>query len=436
MLRTIHLFGLVILLTTIIETNSWSQKNGPQNLFVSDIPTLDQGTYNELQLLSKRVNSAMVARGYQGFDPQLSATEKTRLQRSIKNLEIPLTDKRNKIASNFYEQGIRQLIIGRFSEESNSLDKELTIEYYVVKNGHFVLIDRINIIPSFDLVSEPRNKKLELVDDFIVESIATYENLHKEPEALTIQQEENIIWENAGYFDDINTYDGYLRKFPNGRYVKKARSRKSELETDSTNHFRDKDLYFPFPPPKPSASQYIPFRDFPSMEKLEDVSIFLLKALELCGYKKRKFYKISKGFALVTQIEKITGDATSKDPPERWEVEQSNSNEFSLKDLFNALFYSTPGYYRIIVFIVTDIDREPSQYKLDKKEAMGWLYEGADDLPSNLGTIQIDEDYYCKAFIYEFKSPDSGRDAILMDPSDHLGIDHLKRSNLWNQMKK
>lgn len=433
MLKRVYFLGLVIQL--IITINCWSQKHGSNNLFISDISLIDQEIDNQTKLLYDRLNSTMVRNGYQDFNKQVSTSVQTRLQRSVKLLKIPLTDKTNKIANNLYKNGISQLVIGRYTNEPTLLEKELLIEYYGVKNDRFILIDRVSVVPFLDLKTEPKyNEKLELIDDFIVKSIVTYEKLYKEPVIITKKQEENIAWENAGYFDDLNAYNKYLRKFPNGRYTKRARNRKSELETNPAT--TKVELNFPFPPPKPSASDNIQLGELNKMEKLEDVSIFLLKALELCGYYERSFYKIPNGFALVTRIETIDKSAASKDPPERWAVESIPTQEFSIVDFFRSLFYSNPGYYRIIVFMVTDIPFNTTQEVPNQKEAIGWLYEGSNVLHEELSTMQIDEDYSCQALIYEFKSPDSGGDVILMNPSVHTGREHLKQSNLWNQMKK
>lgn len=198
----------------------------------------------------------------------------------------------------------------------------------------------------------------------------------------------------------------------------------------------DKEDGFPFPPPKPSARETISIAAFPNTKNLKDTYDFLNYALNQCGYYEKSVYKIPNGFALVTRIEKINGDGASKTPPERWSIKQKSSSKFSVSDYIKSLFSSNPGFYRVIVFVVTDVPFATTAISPSKKEAITWLHKGLNKLPKDVGAIPLNKEHLCSVLIYEFKFPESGEDAFLMNPSLHTGRTHLVKANLWKHFDK
>ena len=89
---------------------------------------------------------------------------------------------------------------------------------------------------------------------------------------------------------------------------------------------------------------------------------------------------------MVTRLEQYEEDGTSKVPPDRWSVDVLPLRTFSLSDYIRALFQANPGYYRIIIFVVTPVPFVESSATVSRDEAMEWLRTGLNKLPASLNT--------------------------------------------------
>jgi hypothetical protein len=190
---------------------------------------------------------------------------------------------------------------------------------------------------------------------------------------------------------------------------------------------------FPWPPPESSAQSVVNKDYFKKAGTLKDVNSILSHALNYCGYSEVSYYYIPNGFAMVTRIEQIDEDGTSLDDADRWSVETS-FGKLSWKKYLKSLFFSTPGYFRIIVFVVTDQPFTTSGEKVSKDAATKWLHKGLNVLPKEIGKVNFTSDYNCTALIYEFKKPES-EDAFLLLPSSVTGSTHLKKSKIIDRLK-
>jgi hypothetical protein len=197
---------------------------------------------------------------------------------------------------------------------------------------------------------------------------------------------------------------------------------------------------FPWPPPKASATEVIPSEFFrkPSGEEiyLRDIERIIHGALESCGYYEKKYYAVPDGFAMVTRMEQINPDGTSKEPPDRWMPEvQPLRLKFSLKEYITRLFTANKGYYRVIVFIVTKHPFSQANVTITRGEAMLWLSTGLNVLPDAIGQLAYTEQYNCTALIYEFeKIPD--KEAEIKFAGSLTGRVHLEKSNIWKYLEK
>ena len=167
-----------------------------------------------------------------------------------------------------------------------------------------------------------------------------------------------------------------------------------------------------------------------------DVDRTLTSALDSCGYYDRSYYAVPDGFAIVTRLEQMQADGSSKTPPDRWSVEYKPVAGFSLSSYLRALFTADPGFYRIIVFVVTPQSFSQRPTGVSQDEAMQWLQGGFDRLPSELAGNEITDQYACTALIYQFEQPGSGAGAKLDMPSDLPGRTHLERAKLWQALGK
>jgi hypothetical protein len=197
---------------------------------------------------------------------------------------------------------------------------------------------------------------------------------------------------------------------------------------------------FPWPPPQASAKVVIPDKflrnaagDTPPVGEVEKK---IRDALDANGYAERSYYAVPEGFALVTRLEQILEDGRSKEAPERWATDIRPLRQFSLDAYLKALFTSNPGYYRVIVFIVTPNRFENSEQEVSRDEAMKWLRKGLAELPEDVGAGQYSRGYVCTALIYEFEQAARGSPAKQRVPSRLGAKDHLEMARIWEKFIK
>jgi hypothetical protein len=194
---------------------------------------------------------------------------------------------------------------------------------------------------------------------------------------------------------------------------------------------------FNLPPPQPSATDVLPGTYFTDCKYLKQINTKLLAALAGCGYSRRSYYHAPNGFALVTQLERINENGMPKQEKERWETDMSLASVFSLKSYFKSLFFSNQGYYRCIVFLITNANYTSSQTTATKKLANEWLKDGSNKLNTEIGDLPVTDDYSFDVLIYEFKKNenDNGMDCSIVLPSPITGRTHLKNTEFFKYLK-
>lgn len=191
---------------------------------------------------------------------------------------------------------------------------------------------------------------------------------------------------------------------------------------------------FPWPPPAASARQVIR-RDLLAasrrLDRLGDVDALLSDALEHAGYTEKSYWSVPLGFALATRLEQIDAAGKPKPPPARWSAEMPRlTGGFSLRAYLRALFTAEPGFYRIVVFIVTSALFSDSNQPVTSDEARAWVAKGLNALPESLAGQPYGSDVVCTAMIYEFERQ-SGSEAQPLVPSPLDAHAHLVGSGLW-----
>lgn len=196
---------------------------------------------------------------------------------------------------------------------------------------------------------------------------------------------------------------------------------------------------FPWPPPLPSTKTEIPFSVFKSCRNLGDVKDILSVALLKNGYSDNSYFLVpandKNGFALATQLEQIDKDRVPKKDPNRWNTNILN-NKYVGWEYLTATFLPNPGFFRVIVFIVTDIPFVPKNIPLDQEVAKSWLYKGSSGFPEELRDILFNRDFKIYALVYEYEQKKAGSDAVLLKPSQYNAQAHLKKSHIWNSLVK
>jgi len=197
---------------------------------------------------------------------------------------------------------------------------------------------------------------------------------------------------------------------------------------------------FPWPPPKASATQLVPLKAFVNCKTFFDVDEVIDLALVKNGYYDKSYYVIMPndsilGFAIATKLEQINKDASSKKGTNRWKT-KVEMNDFTFTEYLNSLFFTQTGYFRVIVFVITDIPIVQSKKSLGRKDAVLLVSDGSHILPPSLRNRLFTNNHSITALIYEYKLQENSDKATLIKPSEHTGREHLVKSNLWNTLVK
>jgi hypothetical protein len=194
---------------------------------------------------------------------------------------------------------------------------------------------------------------------------------------------------------------------------------------------------FPWPPPRYSAFSTIARQWVApgARATLASAAGRIEDAFDAAGYGERSYYWIPGGFALVSRIEQIRSDATPFEPPARWAVETPTVREGFI-DHIRALFNAPPGFYRVIVFTVTDQDFAGSERAPTPNEARSWISAGSMRLPERVGTRLYSDSHYTTALIYEFERRADLPEARVRTPSDSPGRVHLEKAGLWRALAR
>jgi hypothetical protein len=196
---------------------------------------------------------------------------------------------------------------------------------------------------------------------------------------------------------------------------------------------------FPWPPPRasswitlPSELLHRPGRH----DSLKDVGNRLARAFRQAGYGELSYYRVPKGFALVTRLEQFQPDGAPLDGPGRWSVSVMAPRVFSLESYLKALFSANPGHFRIVVFMVTS---EPvtmdDTTEVARDVALKWVSEGANKLLKDYEKIPFDDDVDCTALIYEFEQATRDERASLKAPG-LPAMTHLEKANLIHGLEE
>ena len=228
-------------------------------------------------------------------------------------------------------------------------------------------------------------------------------------------------------------------------------SQRVGIDTTTSNPSSPEPLIPEFlPAPPASATIVLPSPFFEIEVKADDKNIYLKdidqvlnNSLVAAGYFEKSYFAVPDGFAIVTRLEQINFDGTPKQGSKRWATEVLPLRYFSsfeeyIEEYLVALFTANPGYYRIIVFIVTPHPFSQTAPEINRDEAEAWLTEGVNKLPKSIGQQVYSSDYTTTALIYEFEQP-SGfeQDKInTVVPGRLDGKSHLLKAGLWNALEK
>ncbi len=194
---------------------------------------------------------------------------------------------------------------------------------------------------------------------------------------------------------------------------------------------------FELPPPQWSADADLD-NYFNKCHTLYDAERIIRTAMDATGYYSRKYFRVEDGFAMVTRLEQFNPDGSCKNETDRWKTKPISNESFSILDYFYSLFVPQPGYFRVIVFVITPktIDGGTSK-TVTRDEAQGWLQEGRNRLPEAIGNqVFTPGKTAVTALIYEFIAKESDIKLSFRKVSDIEGMTHLRMSGLLNKFPR
>ena len=165
-------------------------------------------------------------------------------------------------------------------------------------------------------------------------------------------------------------------------------------------------------------------------------------ALNVAGFTDILYLKIDKGVALVTRIEQIDQNANCLPGNKRWQNGISPTTFKSLNEYIESLLIGEKGYYRLILFTITNSEVIFSVLNGNPNKAItsDSLYnivfsEGYPVFPEEMKKEKYTEETHCVAWIYEFKQQYIGELAHATIPGKHPGAIHLKSFNFFKILK-
>lgn len=187
---------------------------------------------------------------------------------------------------------------------------------------------------------------------------------------------------------------------------------------------------FPWPPPIASDRVALSLNiGSPGLRTVGELDQMILSALDRRGYVQRAHYAVPNGYALVTRVEQIRKDGTSEPVPYRFSDQIPPPN--SLAGYLAGLFTSRPGYYRIIVFVATDVPFNDTGPPLGEDYAKQLLH-GPATLPAAVATQRLPPATKVTVLIYEYQksSADGTSQATPIQSTVEAKV-HLQQAGLW-----
>lgn len=169
---------------------------------------------------------------------------------------------------------------------------------------------------------------------------------------------------------------------------------------------------FPWPPPAATARSNALRFNTNNLNKLNDVKEFLQRGL--ANYQAFQYYSVPGGFTLVTPLEQIESNGVPKKDPPRWTIKTDLAQDFSIMKYLSALFMGNKGYYRVLVFMVTN--QVPSFNNNRSGQTILNLPGGKPDLPLEIGEQRWTPEHRCYILIYEFEQKKSGTKPLFVKP--------------------
>ncbi len=327
------------------------------------------------------------------------------IQASVENVAavfVPTTNKRYLIFSqNFIEKATRLSVyaalaheIGHHANDHKLTDALRTVEELEADQFMGYVLAKINGIGSLQDIKRVNESLPPSYPSVLTDGERT------EAKAMGWKRAEGaLILKKMGDYSDDPSYDELLK------------------------------AQFPFPPPPCCSPIELPHSNFGSAQKLGDIAVKLLSALNKQGYVYRTFLSVPNGFALVTQMEQYNADYSHRFDENRWTNAPVGESFIGYLDYFKRLLMPSKAYFRTFVFIVTTNAFNQQGKNVTKNEASAWYGRGINRLPRTVANMPYTEGVTVTALVYEFEVPESNRKPNQKCPSVNTQL-HLEKSGI------
>jgi len=189
---------------------------------------------------------------------------------------------------------------------------------------------------------------------------------------------------------------------------------------------------YPWPPERPTSRFNLIRADtlFAALSFVE-VEQHLRHALAQADYYEMTVYQAPGGFVLATRLEAIDTQGKPLEGTHRYRLPKPEA-EFTLSEYLKSLFFAPAGFYRFIIFVITDSPYQTSHEALGEDSASARLHGGASRLPSAYKNLHYSADHRTDALIYEFRVRREGTENVV-EPVIQGGLppqDHFRHSGL------
>ena len=194
---------------------------------------------------------------------------------------------------------------------------------------------------------------------------------------------------------------------------------------------------FHLPPPIPSAEANLDGY-FSNCKTIGQVDKLILDALNNTGYYSKKYYYTEGGgYAIVTKMEQFNKDGSCMQDNARWTTKPIRNEDFSVTNYLKSLFIPEPGFFRVIVFVVSpNYYGDNSGDKTNKEGVLGWLEHGYTSLPSVIGSKPFNKQVQVHGLVYEFKMLLTDKKYNFSKPSGLDGTTHLQMARILANLKR
>lgn len=192
---------------------------------------------------------------------------------------------------------------------------------------------------------------------------------------------------------------------------------------------------FNWPPPEASSALKLgdSYLRRPFQQSLGDVDELLTRALDKAGYAERSYFSVANGFALVTRLEQVDANGFPLAGSARWATQVEPLSRFSLNQYLKDLLGTTPGYFRVVVFIITDqpfAEKGVLPNKPNKDDTVGWLHQGVNRLPTSTAKMHYTQQHDCTVLIYEFETSSHWASPVVQIPGKLSPWIHLTNGRI------